>query len=62
MDPGTRSMLKVTLPVAYEDRQPSKGCDDAHSAGLGQRRHVERLVGETGAEVRVHPEPRVSGG
>jgi topoisomerase-4 subunit B len=24
MDPKTRSMLKVTLPAAYEDRQPVK--------------------------------------
>jgi len=24
MDPKTRSMLKVTLPSAYEDRQPIK--------------------------------------
>jgi len=24
MDPKTRSMLKVTLPSAYEDRQPVK--------------------------------------
>ena len=24
MDPATRSMLKVTLPAAYEDRQPIK--------------------------------------
>jgi topoisomerase-4 subunit B len=24
MDPATRSMLKVTLPSAYEDRQPIK--------------------------------------
>ena len=37
MDPATRSMLKVTLPSAYEDRQPIKdlverlmGRDPAH--------------------------------
>jgi len=32
MDPATRSMLKVTLPGAYEDRQPIKDL-------------VERLMG-----------------
>ena len=32
MDPATRSMLKVTLPSAYEDRQPVKDL-------------VERLMG-----------------
>jgi len=32
MDPKTRSMLKVTLPAAYEDRQPVKDL-------------VERLMG-----------------
>ena len=32
MDPATRSMLKVTLPSAYEDRQPIKDL-------------VERLMG-----------------
>ena len=32
MDPATRSMLKVTLPAAYEDRQPVKDI-------------VERLMG-----------------
>ena len=33
MDPGSRSMLKVTLPAAYEDRQPVKDL-------------VERLMGK----------------
>ena len=33
MDPATRSMLKVTLPSAYEDRQPVKDL-------------VERLMGK----------------
>jgi topoisomerase IV subunit B len=33
MDPKTRSMLKVTLPSAYEDRQPIKDL-------------VERLMGK----------------
>ena len=32
MDPKTRSMLRVTLPAAYEDRQPVKDL-------------VERLMG-----------------
>jgi topoisomerase-4 subunit B len=32
MDPATRSLLKVTLPGAYEDRQPVKDL-------------VERLMG-----------------
>jgi topoisomerase-4 subunit B len=32
MDPATRSMLKMTLPSAYEDRQPVKDV-------------VERLMG-----------------
>ena len=32
MDPATRSLLKVTLPSAYEDRQPIKDL-------------VERLMG-----------------
>ena len=32
MDPGSRSLLKVTLPAAYEDRQPVKDL-------------VERLMG-----------------
>jgi topoisomerase-4 subunit B len=33
MDPATRSMLRVTLPGAYEDRQPVKDL-------------VERLMGK----------------
>jgi topoisomerase IV subunit B len=37
MDPKTRSMLKVTLPAAYEDRQPVKDL-------------VERLMGKDPAE------------
>lgn len=37
MDPKTRSMLKVTLPSAYEDRQPVKDL-------------VERLMGKDPAE------------
>jgi topoisomerase-4 subunit B len=32
MDPGSRSLLRVTLPAAYEDRQPVKDL-------------VERLMG-----------------
>ena len=28
MDPKTRSMLRVTLPAAYEDRQPVKDLVD----------------------------------
>ena len=44
MDPATRSMLKVTLPAAYEDRQPVKdlvdrlmGKDPAHRFEFIQR-------------------------
>jgi topoisomerase-4 subunit B len=37
MDPKTRSMLKVTLPAAYEDRQPIKDL-------------VERLMGRDPAQ------------
>ena len=37
MDPATRSMLKVTLPSAYEDRQPVKDL-------------VERLMGKDPAQ------------
>ena len=37
MDPKTRSMLKVTLPSAYEDRQPVKDL-------------VERLMGRDPAQ------------
>jgi len=37
MDPKTRSMLKVTLPAAYEDRQPVKDL-------------VERLMGRDPAQ------------
>jgi topoisomerase-4 subunit B len=37
MDPGSRSLLKVTLPSAYEDRQPIKDL-------------VERLMGRDPAE------------
>jgi topoisomerase-4 subunit B len=37
MDPKTRSMLKVTLPAAYEDRQPVKDL-------------VDRLMGKDPAE------------
>jgi topoisomerase-4 subunit B len=37
MDPGTRSLLKVTLPLAYEDRQPIKDL-------------VERLMGRDPAQ------------
>ena len=49
MDPATRSMLKVTLPGAYEDRQPIKDL-------------VERLMGRDPAPaVRVHPEQRGGG-
>jgi topoisomerase-4 subunit B len=37
MDPSTRSLLKVTLPAAYEDRQPVKDL-------------VERLMGKDPAQ------------
>ena len=37
MDPATRSLLKVTLPGPYEDRQPVKDL-------------VERLMGKDPAE------------
>ncbi len=37
MDPGSRSMLKITLPAAYEDRQPVKDL-------------VERLMGRDPAK------------
>ena len=50
MDPATRSMLKVTLPAAYEDRQPVKDL-------------VERLMGRDPApRFEVYPEPCISGG
>ena len=46
MDPKTRSMLRITLPAQYEDRQPVKDL-------------VDRLMGRNpGTAVRVHPEPR----
>ena len=44
MDPATRSLLKVTLPSAYEDRQPVKDL-------------VERLMGRDPAQrFAVHPD------
>ncbi len=50
MDPATRSLLKVTLPAAYEDRQPVKDL-------------VERLMGKRpGAALPVHPVAGERGG
>ena len=50
MDPETRSLLKVTLPVAYEDRQPVKDL-------------VERLMGRDPAQrFAVHPDREQRGG
>ena len=38
MDPNTRSMLKVTLPSAYEDRQPIKDLVEGPRGGATLRR------------------------
>lgn len=33
MDPGSRSLIKITLPSQYEDRQPIKDWPGACRAG-----------------------------
>jgi topoisomerase-4 subunit B len=47
MDPSSRSLLRVTLPAQYEDRQPIKDL-------------VDRLMGRDPAPaLRLHPESRI---